>query len=310
MTDQLSPAPAAQIEFQRELVTAGLLLETGVPGVFGHGATFERLRGLLAARIRSETEALGAEHMHFPPLLPRQLVEGSGYLDSFPQLAGTVFAFDGGEREATEQHALIASGQDWSKHQRMTDLMLVPAACYPAYPVIAARGPLAAGGAFLDLGGSWVFRHEPSLDPARRQIFHQHEIVRIGAPDVVEAWRDEWAERGLALMRALGLQATVEDANDPFFGHGGRMLAASQREQHLKLELLVPIAGEKPTAIASFNLHREHFAETAGIEFADGSPVHTSCTGFGHERIVLALLRAHGLDPDTWPQAVRDELGL
>jgi seryl-tRNA synthetase len=310
MTDQLSPAPTAQVEFQRELVAAGLLFETGVPGVFGHGATFELLRHLLAARIRAETAALGAEHMHFPPVLPRQLVERSGYLDSFPQLAGVVFAFDGGEPEAAEQHNLAAAGQDWSKHQRMTDLMLVPAACYPAYPVIAARGPLAAGGAFLDLGGSWVFRHEPSADPARRQIFHQHEIVRIGAPNVVEAWRQEWADRGLALVHALGLEATVEDANDPFFGHGGRMLAASQREQHLKLELLVPIAGEQPTAVASFNLHREHFAEAAGIKFADGSPVHTSCTGFGQERIVLALLRAHGLDPSTWPSAVRGELRL
>jgi len=310
MTDQLSPAPAAQIESQRELVAAGLLLETGVPGVFGHGAVFERLRHQLAARIRRDTAALGAEHMHFPPVLPRQLVEGSGYLDSFPQLAGTIFAFDGNERDAIEQRGLIAAGRDWSKHQRMTDLMLVPAACYPAYPVIAARGPLPAGGAFLDLGGSWVFRHEPSQDPARRQIFHQHEIVRIGAPDAVEAWRGEWADRGLALMRALGLEATVEDANDPFFGHGGKMLAASQREQHLKLELLVPIAGEQPTAVASFNLHREHFAEVAGLVFADGGPVHTACTGFGHERIVLALLRAHGLDPDTWPQTVRNELGL
>ena len=78
----------------------------------------------------------------------------------------------------------------------MTDLVLVPAACYPVYPAIAARGVLRPGGVFIDAGGSWVFRHEPSHDPARRQIFHQHELVRIGEPDRALEWRDEWARRG------------------------------------------------------------------------------------------------------------------
>ena len=71
------------------------------------------------------------------------------------------------------------------------------------YPAIAARGPLATGGAFVDAGGSWVFRHEPSHDPFRRQMFHQHELVRIGEPDAVLRWRDEWAQLGLELLRGL-----------------------------------------------------------------------------------------------------------
>ena len=40
----------------------------------------------------------------------------------------------------------------------------------------------------------------------------------------------------------------------------GRMLAANQREQALKFEMLVPIAGPTPTAVASFNYHQDHFA--------------------------------------------------
>ena len=98
------------------------------------------------------------------------------------------------------------------------------------------------------------------------------------------------------------------NANDPFFGRRGRMLAANQRSEALKLELLVQIAGPEPTALASFNHHRDHFATIYGIELADGAIAHTACLGFGHERIVLALLRAHGFDPDRWPQAVRDQL--
>jgi hypothetical protein len=88
------------------------------------------------------------------------------------------------------------------------------------------------------------------------------------------------------------------------------MLAASQREQALKFEILVQIAGPEPTAIASFNYHQDHFASTYGIRLEDGGVAHTACLGFGHERIVLALLKTHGLDPQVWPDEVRGKLAL
>lgn len=110
------------------------------------------------------------------------------------------------------------------------------------------------------------------------------------------------------ILRALSLAAELEVANDPFFGRRGRMLARNQQAERLKLELLVPIAGPEPTACASFNHHRDHFGSGYGIELADGSIAHTACLGFGHERIVLGLLRAHGPDPAAWPAGVRGEL--
>jgi seryl-tRNA synthetase len=130
----------------------------------------------------------------------------------------------------------------------------------------------------------------------------------MGEPETVSAWRDEWLQRGLDLLRGLGLDAGYDVAADPFFGRSGRMLAASQREQELKFEILVQIAGPEPTAVASFNYHQDHFSSAYGIRMADGGEAHTACLGFGHERIVLALLRTHGLDPDAWPEAVRAEL--
>ena len=116
----------------------------------------------------------------------------------------------------------------------------------------------------VDAGGAYVFRHEPSGDPARLQMFHQREIVRIGEPETVAAWRDRWRDRAVELLRGLGLDADFDVATDPFFGRSGRMLAASQREQALKFEMLVPIAGPEPTAVASFNYHQTHFAEAYG----------------------------------------------
>lgn len=303
-------ASAEQAAFLSELLDAGLLIESGVAGVYGHNDAFERVRMALDALLSSLAARGGARRMRFPPLVPRRQLEANGYFSSFPHLAGTIYAFDGSEADAAVQAQRAACHEDFGEFQQMTDLALCPAACYPVYPALAAQGELAPDGVFIDAGGSWVFRHEPSGDPARRQIFHQHELVRIGAPETVLAWREEWAQRGLELLGRLGLDPSLENASDPFFGRRGRMLAAGQREQALKYELLVQITGPAPTAVASFNHHQEHFGEVYDLRLAGGERAHTSCAGFGHERIVLALVSAHGLEPAAWPAAVRAELGL
>ena len=302
------PATPEQDSFLAELVGAGHLIPSGVPGVYGRSRTLEEIRLAVDAAIDRAAAPDAAELLRFPPLVPRSQFEDTGYLKSFPHLAGTIFGFEGSEADAAEQEELASRHEDWSGHQMMSDLVLVPAACYPVYPAIARRGALPAGGVTVDAGGSYVFRNEPAGDPARLQMFHQREMVRIGEPETVAAWRDSWRDRAIELLRGLGLDANFDVATDPFFGRSGRMMAASQREQALKFEILVPIGGPEPTAVASFNYHQRHFAETFGIEIDGDGEAHTSCLGFGLERISLALLRAHGLDPVAWPAKVRSEL--
>ena len=301
-------ATPGQASFLQELLEAGLLIESGVPGVVGRSNGFEEVRTAVDDLITRVAAADGAERLRFPPIVPRDQFEASGYLKSFPHLAGTIFAFEGDEAAALEQNSRASSHEDWSEFQAMSDLVLLPAACYPVYPAVAKRGPLPPGGVTIDVGGSYVFRNEPSGDPARLQMFHQREMVRIGEPEAVAEWRELWRDRAIELLHGIGLDAEFEVANDPFFGRSGRMMAASQREQALKFEVVVPIGGPEPTAVASFNYHQTHFGETYGIELADGGVAHTSCLGFGLERITLALFRAHGLEAAAWPDDVRKEL--
>src|SRR4051812_42011573 len=299
-----------QARLMEALVEAGHLIPSGVPGVYGRGGYYEDVRLRFDAYITRAARAAGEtpEVLRFPPVLPRKQIEDLGYLENFPHLAGSVFAFEGTEAQARTMAERAARHEDWSEHQRQSDLCLTPAVCYPVYPAIARRGTLPAGGVTVDPGASYAFRHEPSGDPARLQMFHMRELVRIAEPETVQSWRDTWRDRALQLLVDLGLDARFDVANDPFFGRSGRMMAASQREQALKFEILVQIAGPEPTAVASFNYHQDHFSGLYGITTADGGTAHTACLGFGHERIVLALLHTHGLDVAAWPAAVRSLL--
>jgi len=289
-----------------DLVKHKLIIPVGVPGIFGRGAVFEDVLRRFDALISKIAAADGAEVMAFPPTLDRKVFEKSEFLDSFPQLAGSVFSFTGTEREHAQLRDAVHGGSPWAEWQTMTDVVLTPAACYPVYP--SFTGTIPAQGHLVDMQ-NWVFRHEPSPEPTRMQAFRVREFVRVGTPDVVVAWRDMWLERGVQLLQGLCLPAKSDVASDPFFGRGGRMLAGNQREQKLKFEVLIPvISQEKPTACCSFNYHQEHFGKLFDIKTPDGAVAQTACLGFGLERCVMALFKTHGMVPSAWPVAVREKL--
>jgi len=303
MGDALRAAPSSAA-FGAALVGEGLLVPMGVPGLYGRD---ERLEGIITGVDRLVLRAGaadGAEPLRFPPTIPRSVLERSDYLRSFPHLAGTVHGFAGGEPEHAALLDRLERGGRWWEGLPATEVVLTPAACYPVYPAIS--GTLPREGRLIDVCSD-VFRHEPSDDPSRLQSFRMHEQVRAGTPEQCLAHRDRWVERGLALLQALDLPGQVQPANDPFFGRAGRMLASSQRERQLKLELMVPLGGV-PTACASFNYHQDHFGSAFGIRTMRGV-AHTACIGFGLERMALALLWRHGLKVERWPRPVRELIG-
>jgi seryl-tRNA synthetase len=294
-----------QRTFHDELVRHLLIFPSGVPGVWALSEVFESVLRRFDTRVRALAAEDGAERLHFPPALPRRLLERTGYLDFFPHLVGTVFSFAGSEEEARELGRRARDGESWAELQAPTDLALTPAACYPVYPMLS--GVLPESGRTVEVQNH-CFRNEPSGDPGRLQFFRMHEVIRLGRPETVLAWRTAWQHRSLALLGSLELDAETVQASDPFFGRAGKMLAAGQREQELKFEIVVPIATEVPTAVCSFNYHQGHFAALFGITLPDGSVAHTACLGFGLERVTLALFRRHGLDPEEWPRSVRAAL--
>jgi seryl-tRNA synthetase len=297
--------------FYDGLVAHGLIVPVRVLGAFGRGAVFESVLEGVNALITRISKDDAADVYTFPPVIDRTIIERTDYLDSFPHLAGTVFAFTGKERQALELSARVHAEKPWGDLIGMTEVCLNPAACYPVYPTIT--GVLPENGRTITMT-NWVYRHEPSPEPTRMQSFRVREFVRAGAPERVVAWRDMWLQRGVDMLRGLGLPADSDVAADPFFGRGGAILADGQKAQKLKFEVLVPVVSlENPTAVCSFNYHQDHFSKVFGI-YEHGSLAgketiaHTACLGFGLERVVMALFRHHGFVPDDWPKAVRETL--
>ncbi|WP_427144637.1 amino acid--[acyl-carrier-protein] ligase, partial [Rhizobium leguminosarum] len=219
-----------QTSFLDRLFESGLLIDTGIDGLYGRSGQFEDVIAAFERLIDTFGGADGAEAMRFPPGMNRAFFEKSGYMKSFPQLAGTVHSFCGSELDHVSLLQCMEVGEDWTKGQEATDIVLTPAACYPLYPTIAKRGNLPKSGGLFDLQ-SYCFRHEPSKDPARQQLFRMREYVCMGTELHVTDFRQRWMDRGVEMMKAVGLDVTIDVANDPFFGRAGKMLANNQRDQ-------------------------------------------------------------------------------
>jgi seryl-tRNA synthetase len=271
----------------------------GSAGVYARTSLFEQVTDALSFLI-SRHRAPGTEVLRFPPVMSRQLLETSGYLQSFPHLLGCVSCLEGDEMQI--RNAVESEG--WVSDLKASELVLAPAACYPVYALQAEAGRLPEEGRLFDVSAD-CFRHEATSEPGRLQSFRMREYVYLGTPNQALEFRAQWMTRAQCLVESLRLPYEVVPASDPFFGRGGQLAASRQMEQSLKFEMVIPI-GSRPTACMSFNYHLDHFGSTWSLRTADGAIAHTSCVAFGMDRLVLALFANHGLEPCQWPRAVRE----
>jgi seryl-tRNA synthetase len=296
-------------EDRLEALGRALFAPTGSNGVHARTALFETAIEALSTLITAHREA-DTEVLRFAPVMSRHQVEKSGYLHGFPHLLGCVCGLQGDEAEIHAAVGRFNGGEDWTDALRATDLVLTPAACYPLYPLAAARGAVPAGALKFDVA-SYCFRREATHEIDRFQAFRMREFVCMGSPRQAFDFRSRWLARAQAIADALVLPYRIAPASDPFFGRAAKLIAQSQVEQSLKFELLIAVrSAAQPTACMSFNCHRDHFASTWGLHTEDGEVAHTACVAFGMDRLALALFATHGLDLARWPQRARKSLAL
>ena len=137
--------------------------------------------------------------------MSRASLEKQGYLPkSFPNLVGCVAStLEGNDREIMISASKDDEGGSWTEDLKPADLVLAPAACYPVYPIAAARGvvPDTMGMFSMSPAIASGMSRPKSLD--RFQTFRMREYVRIGTPEQIQSFREPW------ITRAQGIASTA-----------------------------------------------------------------------------------------------------
>jgi len=299
---------ANEQDFTRSVVEAGLLEESGVTGIYHRSFEFEKIIRGIETCISNAGGNEKRRQLFCSPVMARSTLEKCGFLTSFPDLVGTISSFAGSEADLSTLRERIQNGDDWADLLTATQLAMCSAACQNVYPLLVGT-PVPSGGLVYEVQAQ-CFRHEPSENLARMLSFRQREFVYIGtehdAREQAELMRSHFCD----LLDGLKISYEVVPANDPFFGRMGRLLAESQRQNSLKYEFVAPITSDVPHSLGSVNFHQDHFGSKFGLSMFDGSVAHSSCVGFGLERVALALLFSHGVNTATWPAEIRNLLAL
>ena len=155
---------------QQDTFRAGLeandwLLPTLGDGVTGLGPQAEDVVQGIAAAARKIAGELspetGTRRLRFPPVNGTRLLERTDYVASFPQLLGTISAFEGDNKAHRQLLATYEDKGDWSSQLTPAGHALVPAVCHPLYAYLEGSQ---VDGTVFELMGE-CYRHEPSPDP-------------------------------------------------------------------------------------------------------------------------------------------------
>ncbi|MFJ3901482.1 hypothetical protein [Streptomyces sp. NPDC090025] len=297
-----------------ELVARGAAVEAGA-GQIGVGepvlSLMDHLDALLRGLVTAEFGAgEGAREFRYPTLITTDALRRTGYFESFPQMVMSVSRLHGDVDSYRRFLDDLADGGDpraaLAAHSGGFDLCVPPTMCFHTYHQFA-DAPLPETSLVVTAKGK-SFRNESRYRRSLERLwdFTIREIVFLGTPEFVLDARRRLMERAYELVDALELGGRCEVAGDPFFLNDTTAARAwSQKLLELKYELRLPLDGERDVSVGSFNYHEQFFGRSFGIGDEAGEPVFTGCAGFGLERFAYAFLCRHGLDPRSWPDAVR-----
>lgn len=256
---------------------------------------------LLDARILQWAEQLNAKQYLFPNFISMQDLAPTGYCDSFPHLA-TFAHTPQPEKDNLQKFkqsaATISAANTNAVHEdvdwQATKQVLTPASCYHFYHRFKNQN--------LDQSmylttKCTCHRREEFYAPLQRQWnFTMREVVCFADQQGIEQFIETAQQFISSFIVELGLNASWQQATDPFFDPSKDSKAISQIVEPVKQELCL----ENGLAIASTNNHRSFFSDCYNISL-NGKPARSACVAFGLERWLFALLSQHGSNFEHWP---------
>jgi hypothetical protein len=307
-------SPAVEpVEPYGELIRRGWVVELGRGQVTLRGLALEVLEFLDDAFVRRIGGPANARREYYPGVMATERLNRTNHFSSFPEHVHFVTHLRE-DLDLLDQFAReLRDAGGWTpevlaklpRPMASPVIALNPAVCYHCYA--AVENTQIEGDGFVATARSRCHRHESGNHKtlARLLDFTMREVIYVGKPEFVKRERAAAVERLRALVESWGLACWMETANDPFFTNDFEVKAAFQRQNDMKYELRMPLAGDS-VAVASSNFHSVTFGKAFHIT-SGTRPVCTGCTAFGLERWIYAVFSQVGLDPARWPAPLRDD---
>lgn len=281
-------------------------------GIYTLGPMVSRLVDYFEGRFGALAGHFEAQPYRFPTLIPAAYLGRVNYFRAFPHsltfathLREDLDVIDHFAAHATcDEHGILSTAPGTFAG---IQALLSPAVCYHLYFSLADK-PLPGGSLVATAVGN-CFRYESTNLASLERLwnFTMREVIFVGSKEFVLEKREASRLYMQAAFEEVGLAYRVESANDPFFIGEFRRQTAFQSAFQLKFEIRARLPFKEGTlAVGSYNYHQDFFGRSLNITLPDGTPAHTGCTAFGLERMAFAFLAQFGLDPDAWPEQVRE----
>ncbi len=284
-------------------------------GGFAYRGLFLKLMRVLDKEILAMAKELGAEEEEYPALTPAGPLVKSGYVASFPNqilLAHHLREDVDVLEKFASQHAKTGDSHEAIEveHSALSPStqLLAPAVCYNCFAAQSDQAIPAEGRVVTALGSCHRYEYRNFNGLERLQNFKMREIIFMGTSEFVTNCRESLLEMAKSIVDRFDLPCSIVNASDPFFTDISLGKRTFQDMQRLKYEMTVPLNGTDGDglAVASFNLHQTNMSESYNIQLDSGNVMYSGCVGYGFERFCFAFLATHGVDPDQWPDYVRD----
>jgi seryl-tRNA synthetase len=245
-----------------------------------------------------------------PTLIPASVLAKCDYFRSFPH---TVTFACHLRSEADVLNAFRARHDNGSTvdGEALADMehpeaCLSPAVCYHVYHRNQGVTLPETGAVYAVRGKCFRFEASNLHEMTRLWDFTMRELVFVGSEHYVLAERQRCIERVGAFFDDLELAAEIRTASDPFYiAPDASSKTYFQLTAETKYEVSALMPNEQRLAVGSLNYHTDFFGRAFDIGLEGAGPAHSTCVGFGLERLVAAFIAQHGLEPDNWPARVR-----
>ena len=280
-------------------------------GWFGLGPRLTELTNLFDREVRAIADRIPAVPHQFPTLIGADVMDRCHYLRSFPS-ALTLVSHLREDLGAIQNFAKVAA---WDGERLVCDpaslssiqCLLAPSICFHYYAWLQNRSIDRT--CVTAIGKCFRFESKSMAGLERLWDFTMREVIFAGPGEYVLERRQRVVDETIALLDKWGLAYEIKSATDPFFIEDYAAMTAFQLAFELKFEILAPLPYKQTDlAIGSFNYHQDFFGRSFAISGKSGAPIHTSCVGFGLERVALAFLAQHGLNPKLWPAAIANQI--